>query len=268
MKKTNLLTPFMLSVALAALADMPPQPDCSAATLRGEYGIQRSGHNGSGTLITAVGIVTFDGKGRFVGHQKVSRNGVFAKEDVEGAYTVNRDCTGTVTDLMGNASKIVIVHRGDGALGLSTTIGDNQSLRYERVSDSAHQEVRCGLDTFRGVYGYTRSGHVSAGELIAVGILYSDGAGNQSTTQTIDRNGVTNDAAFTGTYTVDADCTSPGFDNNGKEFVLAVLVHGGREVLAMSETAGNNVALQAERIDDPPPAVREGQPCREGPQRD
>jgi hypothetical protein len=66
------------------------------ATLRGTYMV-----TGGGTIVgvgplTAVGTITYDGKGNSVNIFTVSVNGAISRGVVTGPYTVNRDCTGTL----------------------------------------------------------------------------------------------------------------------------------------------------------------------------
>ena len=77
---------------------------CSDATLRGSFG-----YTSTGTLLDSyvpppfagpfgeVGRQTFDGKGHTSATATTSSNGNIAKVTIEGTYTVNPDCTGSMT---------------------------------------------------------------------------------------------------------------------------------------------------------------------------
>jgi hypothetical protein len=67
----------------------------------------------------------------------------------------------------------------------------------------------CSLGTLKDSYGYTATGTIPGlGDIAAVGILTADGAGHVSGADTVAAsNGVIEHRIFTGTYTVDADCT-------------------------------------------------------------
>jgi hypothetical protein len=77
---------------------------CSKASLQGSFG-----YTSTGTLTTAyvpapyagpfaeVGRQTFDGKGNTEATATVSSNGSITPVTVKGRYTVNPDCTGTMT---------------------------------------------------------------------------------------------------------------------------------------------------------------------------
>jgi hypothetical protein len=43
------------------------------------------------------GIFVFDGAGKFTGKQSSSRGGKIGRENLEGTYTLDADCTGTMT---------------------------------------------------------------------------------------------------------------------------------------------------------------------------
>jgi len=260
MGRASLYTLGMFVLANALQAD--PSPICTLSTLNGAYAVQKNGHTTTGGLVSVVGVVTFDGQGKAVGRQEVSRNGVFTKEQIASSYTVNADCTGTINSAAGEVSMFLIVHDADEVLGISMVSGNNEAVHYQRVGDGpAERPPVCTLATFTGTYGFQRNGHVSAGDLLALGILSSDGKGNATATQTIDRNGVFSVATFPATYTIDADCMGTQVDTNGNVFAAFVMVHGGSEVLGISQTPGNNVVIHFERLADPPKLKR----CREDP---
>lgn len=82
----------------------PPSRRCSAATLRGAYGLQWTGIRpiGPGTpppveTFTGVAIRTFDGVGNFTQISNVKGLVTGLQSDVEsvGTYEVNEDCSGT-----------------------------------------------------------------------------------------------------------------------------------------------------------------------------
>jgi hypothetical protein len=78
--------------------------ECSNATLRGSFG-----YTSTGTLLDSyvpapfagpfgeVGRQTFDGRGNTSATATTSSNGNIAPVTIEGTYTVNPDCTGSMT---------------------------------------------------------------------------------------------------------------------------------------------------------------------------
>jgi hypothetical protein len=77
---------------------------CSNATLRGSFG-----YTASGTLLPAavgaelagpfgeIGRQTFDGNGNTTATATINANGNIVRVTIEGTYTVNPDCTGSMT---------------------------------------------------------------------------------------------------------------------------------------------------------------------------
>ncbi len=109
-------------------------------------------------------------------------------------------------------------------------------------ADDQHERA-CSNKTLKGSYGTYRTGSTSTGPLAAVGILFFDGNGHVSGSQSISRNGVfTFDSAVPDSpYGVAADCTARFLMDNGVEVARVVIVDGGKEFYEFSETAGNAV---------------------------
>jgi hypothetical protein len=96
-----LATVFGLGIAPKAQAW--EDKECSDATLQGSFG-----YSSTGTLLDSyvpapfagpfaeVGRQRFDGKGNTAGTATVSSNGNINRVTVEGTYTVNPDCTGSM----------------------------------------------------------------------------------------------------------------------------------------------------------------------------
>jgi hypothetical protein len=106
------------------------QDECT--NLEGSYGFSRNGTAGSGTIsAAAVGVLVFDGAGNVSGHDTTSVNGNIIRRTFSGTYTVNPDCTGsiTITFITGtpgrvSASDFVIVDGGKGLLLINTNPGE------------------------------------------------------------------------------------------------------------------------------------------------
>ena len=115
-------------------------------------------------------------------------------------------------------------------------------------ADDQHERA-CSNKTLNGSYGSYRTGSTSTGPLAAVGILFFDGNGNVSGSQSISRNGVfTFDAAISGLYEVAADCTARFLTDTGDEVARVHIVDGGKEFYELSETSGNAVYGVAKKI--------------------
>lgn len=76
------------------------QETCSDATLKGSYVYSTDGIVDPvqpGVRRMHVGILTFDGTGKFSGKQSSSRGGKEARETLEGSYQIAPDCSGSLT---------------------------------------------------------------------------------------------------------------------------------------------------------------------------
>ncbi len=105
----NLLGLAVLAGAVASQALWAGDGKCPLgnATLRGTYM-----SHGSGTIVgvgpvVAVGLIMYDGKGNLVNPFTLSVNGNISSNTAIGTYTVNSDCTGTVTQTGGNFNFVV-----------------------------------------------------------------------------------------------------------------------------------------------------------------
>ena len=104
----------------------------------------------------------------------------------------------------------------------------------------------CTVSSFQGAFGYTFTGlaGVNAQPFAAVGRLVADGQGNVSGAETQSDNGEISGRNYTGTYTVNPDCTGSQVtnDNFGKtvkcDFVIA---SGGREIQVIETDANTAI---------------------------
>jgi hypothetical protein len=100
---------LMLALALAASSAVTAQASvCNNATIRGTYAYTIHGQvfipNGPILLIDGLARTTFDGEGNVTELDAISANGNMAPGWVPntGIYSVNPDCTGTITVTNGN----------------------------------------------------------------------------------------------------------------------------------------------------------------------
>src|SRR5215210_1450000 len=76
------------------------QEACSLASLKGQYVFTGRGFIEAvqpGVQRMHYGVFVFDGTGKFAGKQSSSRGGKIGREKLEGTYTLESDCTGTMT---------------------------------------------------------------------------------------------------------------------------------------------------------------------------
>jgi hypothetical protein len=141
-RRTTVKRIFSLLIVLAVVLTKTSTvyAQCSNATLTGSYGFKQDGFDNNGKKdpklgneipFANVGLVTFDG----VGNLSVTTTFVFNGGGGQpfgpatGTYTVNSDCTGTITvpDAF-TTFNIVTVSHGAEFLGIQTDIGVTNTI--------------------------------------------------------------------------------------------------------------------------------------------
>ena len=102
MRRNFVLTVFLaaLSLSLAAVASAQGHRACSNASVAGTWGYTETGTVMPPTgpiSVAAVGSYTFDRAGNFSGAQSSSSGGKVSQDTKLGTYTVNADCTASLT---------------------------------------------------------------------------------------------------------------------------------------------------------------------------
>jgi hypothetical protein len=113
------------------------QSGCSVATLNGHYAFSQPGWAGAGQgnqlPFFNVGVVAFDGTTGTVSASFTGvSHGVVSTETDAGTYTVNPDCTGSMSFTTGPgagaAFNIVIIGGGPELFGINTSAGFTSSF--------------------------------------------------------------------------------------------------------------------------------------------
>ena len=127
------------------------------------------------------------------------------------------------------------------------------------VSGVAHANGRgCVLSSVIGTYGVSGGGTVGVGTANPVqdseaGLLTADGNGNVSGSVTFSANGTVLAATYTGTYTVNSDCTASASisDSLGEHLhETGVVLNGGSEIRFIGTDPGAEVSRDAIRLND------------------
>ncbi len=115
----------------------------------------------------------------------------------------------------------------------------------------------CKASDILGVYGFKGEGQIVAegtgfpvGPIITVGTLTFNKDGTYQTKQNLSTNGtILRNVVFSGTYTLNSDCTFTLFDTDGVTAIdFGVLVANGREFYLMPELEGIAVTIAGKRI--------------------
>jgi hypothetical protein len=127
---------FALVVVITTTSTVYAQ--CSNATLSGNYAFTDAGfgtlrHSGPQVPIDAVGTLNFDGAGNVsFPTLTLAFDGSISTETGSGSYTVNSDCTGSISitggSIAGITFNIVIVGGGAEVFGIVTSPANTQTF--------------------------------------------------------------------------------------------------------------------------------------------
>lgn len=127
------MTKLLAACALAAMTFAVASPRLNAAdaqcplgnaTKHGTYMMSGTGTIVDVGLISIVGETTYDGEGNTSTTLTASENGTIYKGlTVSGTYTVNPDCTGSVTETNGQHFDFVVAPDGNTSMWLETDTG-------------------------------------------------------------------------------------------------------------------------------------------------
>lgn len=140
----------MFAVALLISAAAPAHaggPPCSLARAAGTWGFTDNGTVvGVGPRI-AVGVLTLDSAGNVVnGTATSSLNGSIANETFSGTYTVNHDCTGTISVTIYSGGVELFVINGN-------TVFDSDMKHIRAIFTSVTEPNGTSLATVIGLDG-------------------------------------------------------------------------------------------------------------------
>ena len=186
---------------------------CSTSTVTGGYFWRASG-----ALITNAGAVAGAELAEFVADGRGSLSGKAVTviigqspdfEPLTGMYSVNADCTGTMTLFYGAQPSVQVAFQviDSGAGGLIAFSDPTHLITgaiYRRSSDLT---TSCNNGSFSGSYGFLATGADGNSLFSESGTISSDGNGNLTTKTTVNLGGTVSFVTATGTYSVTADCS-------------------------------------------------------------
>src|SRR6266853_1579899 len=168
-----------------SVEDQATDDGCTVASLHGSYGYYLSGPLIGLGPVAAVGIVTLDGAGGLSAGDTVSNNGVISHRNGPGTYSMNSNCTGSVSlngDFLGFSADFTVVpaSRGREFTFIVTNPFTNQAGEAKKVPrQDKDGDEGCTLADLRGTYRVWGSGTtLASGLTTAVGYRILDGQGN------------------------------------------------------------------------------------------
>ena len=245
---TFLWTTVLGPVCHAKSADDQDKDDeCTVATLHGSFGYFLSGPLIGLGPVAAVGIATLDGAGGLSARDTVSNNGVIGHRNGSGAYTMNSNCTGSVTlngDFLGFSADFTVVpeSRGREFTFIVTNPFTNQAGEAKKVArQDGDGDEGCTLADLRGTYRVWGAGTTLAnGVTTAVGYRILDGQGHLTWAE--DTRSVAGQISHrigrTAVYTVASSCAVTEVFADGLTFD-GVVVAGGREAFFIRTNPGS-----------------------------
>ena len=206
---------------------------CNLQTIKGNYaGLVIGTIPGIPLGVAGSPTVTFDGAGNFTGKDAGLFGGFPNNSTMTGSYTVEADCSGTLTTVFDNGftvpSRITISDNGTEISMLITFPGEAGTGTFKRVGGP------CNLQTIKGSYAGFVKGEIPGVPLGVQGapVTTFDGAGNFT-----DSDGVVFGGNFfpglssAGTYTVNSDCT--GTLDHGGSIMRLLIVDNGKEIFGL-----------------------------------
>jgi hypothetical protein len=237
-------------LAFSITAALTQAPNCSNASFSGTWF-----YTVSGTALETAGPGPYgqlmklspDGNGNVSGQGTGDTNGVLAPAAGAGTYTVNADCSGTITFAVAgtsNTATIAFQLVQEGREALVTFVNSPKDMGIGRAYRAAAEGAsQCGNQSLAGSYGWlgamppSFNPQYQLGQSVLAGFVF-DGMGGLSYTATTNPGGA--EPGSQGTYSIAGDCsgtatfTIPGYTVN---FLLAV-VEGG-DVLFMENDPGD-----------------------------
>ncbi len=220
-----------LTLALTATPAAHAVQGCGNAQLNGNFAMQFSGTSlpavatgiggvavpsnlavppANATAVPVAGIAHFylDGNGNLSGTSSLNLAGSWLQGAVSGAYTVNSDCTVslTMTDSSGATENFsgVLVGNGQSFFVTQTDAGAG-------VSGTAKiQSGTCQTSNISGTFGFQTSGTIGATNepSNSTGVISLDGQGNATLAEWRTSNGVSSQSVLSGSIAVNSDCSA------------------------------------------------------------
>jgi len=224
---------------------------CSITTLHQRYGFAINGTS-NGNPFTAVGQIATDGNGTLAGNETISDNGSVGNLlKVLGKYSINSNCTGTMTIQAQGRSKqnfdITVISDG-------TQIDMIQNDSGTTILGTAQAQVSksCSLAGVKGTYSLQGGGtEIGVGPLAVAGQIRLRGDGTLDGTATVSINGsVASKQKISGAYKILRICQGAAeiqVGNKGPIGLTLVVVNGEQKVLFIEGDANTLLSGSLQR---------------------
>jgi hypothetical protein len=259
MKSSFVSVVFLLSVMLFPAARnshaQPVTHTCTNASITGNYGYSLSGlvvSTGQAPFV-AAGTMTFDGSGNLTG-KDTATEGSSVSRTFTGTYSMNADCSGTVTvlDSLGTTSQYNVLMAADRIQFVETDTGTIVAGEAKR------KRTVCVVQDITGTYDFAVTGwfysNSSPLAYADAGKLTADGGGAFSLVDVVSQGGTITSRTVPGTYAVNADCTGLATFNDpnlGPSHANFTVVASGREMQFIQTDPNTVVSGSATRQFNP-----------------
>jgi hypothetical protein len=142
---------LLILVGIGLASNAHAAGTCNLQTIKGNYaGLVSGSISGIPLGVAGSPAFTFDGAGNFTGFDVGIFGGVVGGGPIRGTYTVDADCSGTLTTTFDNGftvpSRIIISGNGTEISMIVTLPGEAVSATFKK------QNGPCSLQTIKGSY--------------------------------------------------------------------------------------------------------------------
>ncbi len=191
-----LLGSMLLGVQADASTPQIGGGTCSTSMVKGTYFYLFAGAivSGQSVAFAQLGKLVADGNGNYYGNAFGSGNGQQAADSFSGTYTVQPNCTGSMT-----GTTFQVVNNGQGMILAITTPNAYATGAADRQTAGA-TPIQCGNGSLSGAYGYLTTGAAPGGlPYTEVGQFAADGNGNGTVASIVNLGGSISQVTGSGT---------------------------------------------------------------------
>lgn len=241
-----------------SIEDQDKDDECTVASLYGSYGYFLSGPLIGLGPVAAVGIVTLDGGGGLSARDTVSNNGVIDHRIGSGTYSINSNCTGSLSlngDFLGLSADFTVVPESHGRefTFIVTNPLTNQAGEAKKVARHDRDgNEGCTQADLQGTYRVWGVGTtLAAGPTTAVGYRILDGQGHLTLAE--DTRSVAGEISHrigrTANYAVESSCAVTEVFADGLTFD-GVVVASGHEAFFVRTNPGTVITALYKKSGD------------------